>query len=600
MKHIGLPFFTFFLIVLTLLSCDNKHTKYTTTSSDLLLQKAENSLENHPDSTLLITQKVLSMLPKNTLDDKEQLRIYQLREKAFSMVQNIDSVWASGEQVRKIASKIPDSLAFAQSLLVTVKGNLDYSFNKKLEKYIPSAISFFKKRNSLFEMSLLKANYAALLINEGEYKKAQEYLLQSYKVFVQLKKPIEQAKISNLIGTNYGYMGSQKESFKYYQEALSIAQNYKDSLLMSIIHTNLGIYYRKLNPESAINEYNKSLSYIPNESKSLDRIKINYNLANVFYDKGDYNSAEKVYLNMVSECKVHKFIEGTAMAFNGLASVYNETGRQEKAIFYMLNAVHVADSLGMTNLSLMLKPELISIYKKSGDYKKALDQSEQMKSLSDSILSKEKQRAVHELEIKYNSIKNKQKNKYLQHVISARQNTIFGLIGVVGLLLSLVFVYRQRSLLLKERNKAYDILMRKYKADLEVGKEVELKRVTFNNEQKLSLTEDLYEKLISYYQKEKPYLNAKLKAFEVANVLRVSQREISAVIKANGFNGFTNFNNKFRIEEVKRQFADSAKANLKMETIAKQSGFGSRQSFYTAFEEFTGVNPGFYRSEILK
>jgi AraC-like DNA-binding protein len=37
-----------------------------------------------------------------------------------------------------------------------------------------------------------------------------------------------------------------------------------------------------------------------------------------------------------------------------------------------------------------------------------------------------------------------------------------------------------------------------------------------------------------------------------------------------------------------------------MEDIANNSGFGSRQSFYTAFEEFTGLNPGFYRAEILK
>jgi transcriptional regulator GlxA family with amidase domain len=34
--------------------------------------------------------------------------------------------------------------------------------------------------------------------------------------------------------------------------------------------------------------------------------------------------------------------------------------------------------------------------------------------------------------------------------------------------------------------------------------------------------------------------------------------------------------------------------------IATQSGFGSKQPFYNAFEEFTGLNPGFYRDEIAK
>ena len=105
---------------------------------------------------------------------------------------------------------------------------------------------------------------------------------------------------------------------------------------------------------------------------------------------------------------------------------------------------------------------------------------------------------------------------------------------------------------------------------------------------------------MTYYETEKPYLDPKLKAIDVANELQVSQRQIAAVLKANGFSGFTNFNNKFRVEEVKRQFEVSDNAALKIEAIATQSGFGSRQSFYTAFEEFTGVNPGFYRSEISK
>ena len=111
---------------------------------------------------------------------------------------------------------------------------------------------------------------------------------------------------------------------------------------------------------------------------------------------------------------------------------------------------------------------------------------------------------------------------------------------------------------------------------------------------------DLYTKLLEYYHKDKPYLNPKLKAVDVAKALLVPQRNITAILKANEFNGFNNFNNKYRVEEVKRQFEDPNCLVLKMEVIASQAGFGNKQSFYTAFEEFTGLNPGFYRAEILK
>ena len=145
--------------------------------------------------------------------------------------------------------------------------------------------------------------------------------------------------------------------------------------------------------------------------------------------------------------------------------------------------------------------------------------------------------------------------------------------------------------------------MKQYKAErLDRLAEQTALQVETSNSKEITPQEnlDLYTKLTVYYEKEKPYLNPKFKAIEVATALHIAQRDIATVLKENGYNGFTNFNNKYRVEEVKRQFEDPKNATLKMEAIANNSGFGSRQSFYTAFEEFTGLNPGFYRAEILK
>jgi AraC-like DNA-binding protein len=111
---------------------------------------------------------------------------------------------------------------------------------------------------------------------------------------------------------------------------------------------------------------------------------------------------------------------------------------------------------------------------------------------------------------------------------------------------------------------------------------------------------NLFVRLQELYESKKSYLDPKLKAQTIAKKLHVSPRAITAVLKNNGFSGFNNFNNKYRVEEVKAKFEDPNYAHLKMEVIASESGFGSKQSFYSAFEEFTGVNPGFYRSEIMK
>jgi len=234
-------------------------------------------------------------------------------------------------------------------------------------------------------------------------------------------------------------MGSPKESLKYYMEALTIAKNKKDSLLLSTRYGNLGIYYRKVNPSIAARSYKKSLLCISKERKGLDRIKTKYNLANVLYATGDFTKAEVVYQKMLFDCKAGNFKEATTIAYNGLASVYNQTNGQDLAIPYMLKAVQIADSLGMTNLALMLKPELISIYKKAGDYKKALVRAEQMKSLNDSIFSKEKQLEVHKLEIKYQTEQKAIENKQLLTNLVLRKNTIIVLTVLVIFSIGLVF-----------------------------------------------------------------------------------------------------------------------------------------------------------------
>ena len=110
-----------------------------------------------------------------------------------------------------------------------------------------------------------------------------------------------------------------------------------------------------------------------------------------------------------------------------------------------------------------MQPSLLALHKNNKNFEAALQVSEQMKISTDSLLSLEKQKAVHELEIKYETSKKEQENKHLLQVLGYRQKTIIILFVLVLFAAGLVVVFRQRSLFLKERNKAYDVLMDKYR-----------------------------------------------------------------------------------------------------------------------------------------
>ncbi|MFV5693004.1 hypothetical protein ACM55K_13340 [Flavobacterium sp. LT1R49] len=147
-----LKFVSVFLLITVALcyfSCNKDHSKNKAISTADFLKNLEIKIKQKPDSVLFFTTVLLQNASKNTLNDEKLLAIFQLRQKAFATLQNMDSVLSSGEAVRKIASRIPDLLALAQSLLITVEGNVDYGSSKKLEKYLPGAITVFKKRNML-------------------------------------------------------------------------------------------------------------------------------------------------------------------------------------------------------------------------------------------------------------------------------------------------------------------------------------------------------------------------------------------------------------------------------------------------------------------
>jgi AraC-like DNA-binding protein len=69
-------------------------------------------------------------------------------------------------------------------------------------------------------------------------------------------------------------------------------------------------------------------------------------------------------------------------------------------------------------------------------------------------------------------------------------------------------------------------------------------------------------------------------------------------VKKLGFQNFNSLLNHFRVEEAARKLGDPEFDHFTIEAIAKESGFGSRSSFYQVFEIFKGIKPNIYRSRI--
>ena len=101
--------------------------------------------------------------------------------------------------------------------------------------------------------------------------------------------------------------------------------------------------------------------------------------------------------------------------------------------------------------------------------------------------------------------------------------------------------------------------------------------------------DELYERLISYFEKEKPYLRADLKIREVAMFLYSNKTYLSRIINDKNNQNFNQFVNYYRIEEVKRLFTTNTKLNI--QELCNMSGFGSMATFSIAFRYYLGYTP---------
>ncbi len=113
---------------------------------------------------------------------------------------------------------------------------------------------------------------------------------------------------------------------------------------------------------------------------------------------------------------------------------------------------------------------------------------------------------------------------------------------------------------------------------------------------------ELYERIVSYFEINKPYLNSDLTINTIVKVTFSNKLYISRAISQFTGRNFCQFVNYYRVIHSIDMFRDNP--NLKIHELANMSGFNSIVSYNMAFRLFMGENPSEWcrkeKSRILK
>ena len=101
-------------------------------------------------------------------------------------------------------------------------------------------------------------------------------------------------------------------------------------------------------------------------------------------------------------------------------------------------------------------------------------------------------------------------------------------------------------------------------------------------------TNELLNRITQLMETQHLYLNPELKLYDIADALGTNRNAVSACINAQGYT-FNQFINDYRLKHAKQLLCQAS--DMKISTVALESGFASESSFFRAFKSATGMSP---------
>lgn len=598
-------------LLLQFSACHNHNSWYSTKQAEYksytrLLNIANSYKISHPDSTLVFIDSALTFAYQTELSDTSLLPALFIKSDAFMNLGLTDSVTPLLLRSRFIALKAADSSLIAESglRLGLFLRNLDQS--TLAERYALEALNLFELLDDKNNIGNACDLYGNLQSDLGNFIKAHEYLLRAYDIFDQLGDIKALGIESTNIGANFKLMGNIDEAIRYSRIACEKLEQVRDTTSLLVAYNNLGIALRTSHPDSALYYYHKSLELNKNTSP-FNTIITRFNIANLYLDKEDFSMAFREFSTVLDLCRQHHLIGGIARVYHAFGKLYVLQEEYQKADFYLLRSIKLADSLGHQSLVPEFNKTLLQSYKEQGKTTEYTQLSEAITAQRDSTINKDKQAAIAYLAQYQKAEKKEQENVYLNTVLEKKENIlrISGIIiAVVVLALVLLgLLLKRNTMLSKEHRKEYNKLIALYRDEC-TRREHQAEIILSNDETPEADTQALenqriIKQLLHYYKTEKPYLNPRLRVEDVAETLKTSRKTIASALNQYDDSNFVLFTNTYRVKQAIMLMESDEYQNYKMTAIAADAGFGSAQSFYRAFQQITGVRPNHYRKNIL-
>lgn len=343
---------------------------------------------------------------------------------------------------------------------------------------------------------------------KGDYDSAEQHYIKALEIIDKYMDNDPMAsRILNNLGLVYRYKGMFDRSLDYLLRALAIKEKMNDSLGLGSAYHNIGIVF------AMQKEYVKAENYVEKARRIFEELgdsaylyqvtldyssllkemndiegsiywserayrffrmsgdirgaaKARYNLGVAYTEQGNYRDALVYFKDSreVFEKLGDKY--NTATCDMDIAKAMYEQERYSEALEYAQQGLDIAKPIGSKDLMSGLYQRLSLIYSAQHNYEKAYENHVLYSEMQDSLLNEEKQKALLNLEAKYNDeVQRRELSELRREQVQAdldnrkrevRSYVLYGIIVLAVIALILIGVQYQikqrRNVILSEKN----------------------------------------------------------------------------------------------------------------------------------------------------
>ena len=339
------------------------------------------------------------------------------------------------------------------------------------------------------------------------------------------------------------------------------------------------------------------------------------NMGDVYVNLKNYSKSIEYYNKSLVLNKKMGLKNNISVALKNLGKAYYKIGNYDKARNYFEQSLEIANTINATTNILINLQSLSELYETTGNFSKALNYHHKYTLLKDSLFNKESQKALADMQAKYENekishqldIANKENNIKQIRLDEQNKRAMFLTLGIIVLLFLSVLLVLQYRL----KYKAYKKLVQKNREFVERNRKLledENSHRDGNEKNGKKHIKDIPEavksklknKLLNYIYEDKAYLNPELTINDMAQHLDSNAKYISQVINEEFNKNFNTFINEYRVNLAIEYLTNGVKKRYSIEGISSKVGFHSKSTFNIAFKKCTGVTPSFYIKSLKK